>query len=71
MATLLLGDLDVRAGDHAAAATRFAGIMCALLMDEYRDRGRRPASLDPAAPVDGDGWAVAQRRRSPRRVCLR
>ncbi|MBL8753033.1 MAG: hypothetical protein JNK15_06985 [Planctomycetes bacterium] len=69
LATLLLGDLDMRAGDHAAAATKFGSIVTELQMDEYRDGGRWPtecvvwaALRHMEAAVLLDDWLTARRR---------
>jgi hypothetical protein len=69
LATLLLGDLDSRAGDHAAAAEKYWSVIAELLMDDYRDHGRRPGSVAAWAALRNmesavllDDWLVARRR---------
>lgn len=69
MAMLLLGDLDMRAGDHAAAAEKYASVIAELLMDDYRDGGSQPgdgvvwaALRHMEAAVLLDDWLTARRR---------
>lgn len=69
LATLLLGDLDMRAGEHAAAAEKYRSVVAELLMDDYRDGGQQPNDVvvwaglrHMEAAVMLDDWLVARRR---------
>lgn len=69
LATLLLGDLDLRNGDHAAAAAKYWSVTAEQLMHTFRDGGSVPGDLVywaalrevECAMLQGN-WLLARRR---------
>jgi hypothetical protein len=68
-ATLLLGDLDMRAGKHAEACAKYWSVTAELLMDDYRDGGQPVSEVaawsalrEMECAMLQDDWLVARRR---------
>ncbi|MEZ6038247.1 MAG: hypothetical protein R3F29_12255 [Planctomycetota bacterium] len=69
LATLLLGDLDLRSGDYPAAAAKYWSVTAEALMNDYRDDGAPPRELVywsalreiECAMLEGN-WLLARRR---------